>query len=153
MALLVVQILSTLLARWFVGWTDAARVGLAVMFLFTAGSHFSSLKHDLAAMIPPPLTGALWLIYLTGVLEALGAIGLLLPRLRQPAAWGLLALLIALFPANVYAALKGLTLGGAAVTPLWLRAPLQAFWIAVLWQTTLATRSRESHVSTVPSPS
>jgi hypothetical protein len=40
MAPLVVQILSTLLARWFVGWRDAARVGLAVMFLFTATSHF-----------------------------------------------------------------------------------------------------------------
>jgi uncharacterized membrane protein len=52
------------------------------MFLFTAASHFSSLKYDLAAMIPPPLTGALWMIYLTGVLEALGAIGLLLPRFR-----------------------------------------------------------------------
>jgi uncharacterized membrane protein len=151
MAPLVVQILSTLLARWFLGWRDAARVGLAVMFLFTATSHFSSLKHDLAAMIPPPLTGALWMIYLTGVLEALGAIGLLLPRLRRPAAWGLLALLIALFPANVYAAWRGLTLGGAAVTPLWLRAPLQVCWIAVLWQTTLATRSRESNLSTVPS--
>jgi uncharacterized membrane protein len=151
MAPLVVQILSTLLARWFVGWRDAARVGLAVMFLFTATSHFSSLKHDLAAMIPPPLTGALWMIYLTGMLEALGALGLLHSRLRRPAAWALLALLIALFPANVYAAWKGLTLAGAAVTPLWLRAPLQMFWIAVLWQTTLTTRWREAHLSTVPS--
>ena len=48
MAPLVVQILSKLLARCFVGWRDAARVGLAVMFLFTATCHFSSLKHDLA---------------------------------------------------------------------------------------------------------
>jgi uncharacterized membrane protein len=151
MAPLLVQILSTLMARWFVGWRDAARVGLAVMFLFTATSHFSSLKHDLAAMIPPPLTGALWMIYLTGVLEAFGAIGLLQPRLRRAAAWGLLVLLMALFPANAYAAWKGLTLGGAPVTPLWLRAPLQLFWIAVLWQTTLATRSRESNLSTVAS--
>ena len=151
MAPFVVQILSTLVARCFVGWRDAARIGLAVLFLFTATSHFSSLKHDLAAMIPPPLTGALWMIYLTGVLEALGAIGLLLPRFRRIAAWGLLALLIALFPANVYAAWRGLTLGGVAATPLWLRAPLQLFWIAVLWQTTLATRSHESNPSTVPS--
>jgi uncharacterized membrane protein len=140
MAPLVVQILSTLLARWFMGWRDAGRIGLAVMFLFTAASHFSRLKYDLAAMIPPPLTGALWVIYLTGVLEAVGAIGLLIPRLRRPAALGLLALLIALFPANVYAALNGVTLGGAAATPLWFRAPLQMFWIAVLWQTSLARR-------------
>ncbi len=52
MAPLVVQILSTLLARWFVAWRDAARIGLAVMFLFTAGSHFSSLKYDLGRHDP-----------------------------------------------------------------------------------------------------
>ena len=38
MAPLVVQVLSTLLARWFLGWRDAARAGLPVMFLFTATS-------------------------------------------------------------------------------------------------------------------
>jgi uncharacterized membrane protein len=138
MAPLIVQILTTLLARWFVGWRDAGRIGLAVMFLFTAGSHFSPLKHDLAAMIPPPLTGALWLIHLTGLLEAAGAIGLLIGPLRRVAAWGLIALLVALFPANVYAALAGVTLGGAAATPLWLRAPLQLFWIVAVWQSSLA---------------
>lgn len=138
MAPLIVQILATLLARWFTGWRNAARVGIAVMFLFTAASHFSSLKHDLAAMIPPPLTGALWVIYVTGLLEGAGAIGLLIPGARRMAAWGLVALLVALFPANVYAALSGVTLGGAAATPLWFRTPLQVFWIAVLWLTTLS---------------
>jgi uncharacterized membrane protein len=138
MAPLIVQILATLTARWFTGWRNAARVGIAVMFLFTAASHFSSLKHDLAAMIPPPLTGALWVIYVTGLLEGAGAIGLLIPRTRRMAAWGLVALLVALFPANVYAALSGVTLGGAAATPLWFRTPLQVFWIAVLWLTSLS---------------
>jgi uncharacterized membrane protein len=141
MAPLIVQIVATLLARWFMGWKDAARIGLAVMFLFTAGSHFSSLKHDLAAMIPPPLTGALWLIYLTGLLETAGAIGLLIPRFRRLAAWGLAALLVGLFPANVYAALTGVTLGGAPATSLWLRTPLQLFWIAVLWQTSMTSQA------------
>ena len=69
MAPLFVQIVSTLLARWFAPWMDAARIGMAIMFFFTAGSHFSSLRDDIAAMIPPPLTGALWMVYLTGVLE------------------------------------------------------------------------------------
>jgi uncharacterized membrane protein len=137
MAPLIVQILGTLIARWFVEW-DAVRIGLAVMFLFTAGSHFSAVKYDLAAMIPPPLTGALWLIYVTGILEAGGAIGLSVLPLRRLAAWGLIALLVALFPANVYAALAGLTLGGAAATPLWFRTPLQLFWIAVLWRTSVS---------------
>ena len=145
MAPLIVQILATLLARWFVGWKDAVRIGLAIMFLFAAGSHFSTLKYDLAAMIPPPLTGALWLIYLTGILEAAGAIGLLILPLRRLAAWGLIALLVALFPANVYAAMAGLTLGGAAATPLWFRTPLQLFWIAALWRTSVSpVESRRS---------
>jgi uncharacterized membrane protein len=150
MAPLFVQIVSTLVARWFAPWKDAARIGLAIMFLFTAGSHFSSLKYDLAAMIPPPLTGALWMVYLTGVLEATGALGLLIPSLRRAAAWGLAALLVALFPANVYAALAGVTLGGAAASPLWFRAPLQVFWLGVLWYTTLADRPREAFLARKP---
>ena len=140
MAPLLVEIVATLSARWFVGWRDAARIGVAVMFLFTAASHFSSLKYDLAAMIPPPLTGTLWVIYVTGVLEAAGAIGLLVPRLRTAAAVGLVALLIALFPANVYAAMTGATIGGATATPLSFRTPLQLFWIGMLWRTAVSPR-------------
>lgn len=151
MAPLVVQIISTLIARRFVRWKDAARIGLAVMFLFTAATHFSSLKYDLAAMIPPPLTGALWVIYITGLLEMTGAVGLLTRSLRRPAAWSLMALLLAMFPANVYAALSGTTLGGAAATPLLVRTPLQMFWIGLLWWSTIARRpvpagSPKSHV-------
>ena len=103
MAPLIVQILSMLVARAFTNWRDAARIGLAVMFAFTASSHFSSLSHDLAAMIPPPFTGSLWVIYVTGVLELAGAIGLLTRKWRRRAAICLALLLIALFPANVYA--------------------------------------------------
>lgn len=138
MAPLIVQLVSTIVARWFVPWRDAARIGLAVMFLFTAASHFSSLKYDLAAMIPPPLTGAVWVIYVTGVLEAGGAIGLLTRRWRRRAAWALAALLVVLFPANVYAALADVTLGGRGATPLLVRTPLQLFWIGSLWWSTIA---------------
>lgn len=132
MAVLVVQVVATVLARLFVPWRDAVRLGLAMMFVFTAGSHFSSLKHDMAAMIPPPLTGALWVIYVTGVLEFIGAVGLAMPWSRKWAAWGLAALLVGMFPANVYAALRGVALGGSAATPLLFRTPLQMFWIALL---------------------
>ena len=130
---LLVEIAATLVARVWLPWPDAVRVGLAIMFLFTATAHFNSMKHDLAAMIPPPLTGAMWLIYLTGVLEVAGAVGLLIPRFVLPAAWALIAMLVAMFPANVRAALKGVTLRGRPATALWLRTPLQAFWIAALW--------------------
>jgi uncharacterized membrane protein len=77
----------------------------------------------------------LW-VYLTGVLEIAGAVGLLVERTRRAAAWGLVLILLALFPANVYAALEGVGMGrhveGASY--LWLRAPLQAIFLAwVAW--------------------
>src|SRR5688572_18563946 len=119
MAPLIVQVLATVIARAFTGWRDAARIGLAVMFAFTASTHFSSLKYDFAAMIPPPLTGALWVIYVTGVLELAGAVGLLVPKWRRLAGICLALLLVALFPANVYAAMSGATFNGAPASDLW----------------------------------
>jgi uncharacterized membrane protein len=107
------------------------------MFTFTAASHFSSLRHEMAAMIPPPLTGAMWVLYLTGILEIAGAVGLLTTAWRKHAAMGLIALLVAMFPANVYAAVAGVTLRGNPPSPLWWRLPLQVFWIAMLWWSSL----------------
>jgi uncharacterized membrane protein len=131
---LFVQIAATLSARLFTSSREAARIGIAVMLLFTGASHFSGLSHDMAGMIPPPLTGSLALIYLTGLLEIAGALGILTRRLKTAAAWSLAALLVALFPANIYAALAGVTLGGQPVTPLWIRGPLQLFWfVTLLW--------------------
>jgi uncharacterized membrane protein len=94
-------------------------------------------------MIPPPLTGALWLIYVTGILEFAGALGLLTKPFRVRAAWALIALLVAMFPANVYAAVRGLTLGGKPATDLPFRTPLQLFWIAMLWWSTIAVARRD----------
>jgi uncharacterized membrane protein len=137
MAPMVVLLIVTLLARIFVPWKDAVRIGMAALFLFTASAHFTTMKHDLAAMIPPPLTGSIWLIHLTGALEIAGSLGLLIPRFRRPAAIGLVLMLIALFPANVYAALNGVTLRGQPATALWLRTPMQIIWIAALWWSTI----------------
>jgi uncharacterized membrane protein len=133
---LLVQLAATLAAGLFVTWRDAARIGMAALFLFTSLAHFSRLKNDMAAMIPPPLTGALWVIYVTGILEFAGAVGLLVPSLSRLAGWCLIALLVAMFPANAYAALRSVKLGGRPATPLIYRTPLQIFWIAVLWWAT-----------------
>ena len=62
-------------------WRDAVRVALAIMFLFTGATHFSGMQHDYLAMLPDPLPDGLWLIYLLGLLEIAGAIGLLIPQL------------------------------------------------------------------------
>jgi uncharacterized membrane protein len=118
-------------------WRDAARFGLAVMFLFTGATHFSGMKHDYAAMVPPPLTGQLWVIYLTGALQIAGAIGLTIPRFQRLAGICLMLLLLALFPANVYAAANGVRFRGAPPTDIWLRALIQLVFIAAVWWSTV----------------
>ena len=118
-------------------WRNAGRLALVIMFLFTGTSHFTSMKYDFAAMIPAPLPNNLWVIYLTGVLEIVGALGLLIPRTRKLAGICLVLLLVALFPANVYAALNEIPLRGEAPTPLWLRGPIQLLFIGMVWWTSI----------------
>jgi len=72
----------------------------------------------------------------TGVLELLGAAGLMVPQFRRLAGVCLIALLVGMFLANINAAQKGVTLGGRPPTPLWLRVPMQITFIALLWWST-----------------
>lgn len=129
-------------------WRAATRVGVVVMFLFTGWTHFSETKHDYAAMVPPPLTGQLWVIYLTGLFEIAGALGLLLGRTRRLAGIGLFLLLLALFPANAYAAIHGVQFRGAPPTDIWLRALIQAVFLVAVWWSAigrLGGRAQPSH--------
>ncbi len=112
MAPLIALVLGTLAAR-LVGWLGAAyvgswpaavAVGLAAMFLVTGIAHFvNPLRRDLIAIVPPRLPAAGLLVTVTGVLELLGAVGLLHPPTRPAAAISLGLLMLAMFPANVYA--------------------------------------------------
>ncbi len=143
MAPLIVMLAAWLVARsiGFTGvwlqadsWSDALRIALAVMFAFTAVSHFHpKTRPDLIRMVPASLPAPALLVTATGVLELLGACGLLVPRTLPIAAYGLIALLVAMFPANVHAAREGLMIAGRRATPLLWRLPLQLFWIAALW--------------------
>ena len=117
-------------------WQRSGCYALAVMFVFTGIAHFNKMKRDLARTVPAIFPRPMLLIYFTGVLEFLGAVGLLLPRFRSLAGICLIALLIAMFPANVNAALKGTTLAGRPATPLWLRTPMQILFIGLLWWST-----------------
>jgi DoxX-like family len=85
-------VLIVLLAVWLVfravgaagvhvlaSWQHSALYALAVMFVFTATAHFNKMKHDLARMIPSYFPHPLLVVYITGVLELLGAAGLVLP--------------------------------------------------------------------------
>jgi uncharacterized membrane protein len=139
MAPLIALIVATLAARsigWLgVGyvnsWIAALSVGLAAMFVLTGFSHFAlPLRRDLIAIVPPRLPApGLW-VTITGVLELLGAAGLLLPATRTAAAICLGVLMLAMFPANVYAARmpdppKSMT------TRLPLRTAIQVVFLAV----------------------
>lgn len=123
-------------------WRAAARLGLAVMFAFTGSTHFTEMRHDYAAMVPPPLTGQLWVIFVTGLLEIAGAVGLLVRPTRRLAGIGLFLLLLALFPANVYAAMQGVQFRGAPPTDLWLRGLIQAVFLLAVWWSTIASAGR-----------
>src|SRR5215471_20417399 len=109
-------------------WQDSARYALVVMFIFTATAHFNKMKHDLARMIPAYFPRPLLLVYVTGVLELIGAAGLVLAQFRRPAGICLIALLVGMFVANMNAAQKGVTLRGKPATPVWFRAPMQVFF-------------------------
>jgi uncharacterized membrane protein len=115
-------------------WVGALRFALAAMFTFTALSHFiPRTRADLVRMVPPQLPQPGFWVTLTGMLEFAGALGLLLASFTRLAASTLIALLIAMFPANIHAARAGLMVAGRPATRLSLRLPLQLFWIAALW--------------------
>jgi uncharacterized membrane protein len=112
MAVLVTLVLGSLGARlvgWlgvdFVdNWPKAIAIGLAAMFVLTGVAHFvNPLRRDMVAIVPPRLRAAGVLVTVTGVLELIGAVGLLYPPTRVAAAVCLFVLMLAMFPANVYA--------------------------------------------------
>ena len=107
---LLVGSIAARIAGWagveYVGtWTKAVAVGLAAMFVLTGVAHFAApLRAALIAIVPPQLPQPGLLVTVTGVLEFVGAVGLLVPSTRVAAALCLLLLMLAMFPANIYAA-------------------------------------------------
>lgn len=105
---------------------------LTVVMVGAGLNHFLD-PDPYVAMMPTALPAHLALVYVSGVAEILGGLGLILPRTRRLAAWGLIVLLLAIFPANINMAVNHLPLGDKAVPAwaLWARLPLQA--VAILW--------------------
>jgi len=85
-------------------WPEAFAVGLAAMFVMTGVAHFvNPLRRDMIAIVPPRLPAPGLLVTITGVLELIGAAGLLYPPTRVAAAAYLFVLMLVMFPANIYA--------------------------------------------------
>jgi uncharacterized membrane protein len=132
-SLLLYRAMGVLGVSLFATWVSCARCALATMFAFTACSHFAPMKKDLIATVPPALPCPDLIVLVTGILELAGAAGLLFDATRRLAAWGIILLLIAMFPANVGAARRGMKIRGRPVTPLWIRTPMQALFVLWAW--------------------
>ena len=116
----------------------ARRLGLlllAIFFIVAGANHFLNPEFYVRIM-PPYLPAHLEMVYLSGFFEILGGIAVLVPRVRELAGWGLVALLLAVFPANLYMALNTGLFPTVPAYLLYARLPLQILFIAwAYWAT------------------
>lgn len=105
---------------------------LALLFTAAGVLHFVA-PAPYVRIMPPALPAPRLLVALSGAAEVAGGLGLLLPATRRWASWGLLALLLAVFPANMYM----LQLHEQLHLPLWAlwaRLPLQPLLMWWVWR-------------------
>jgi uncharacterized membrane protein len=112
-----------------------ALLALAAFFVAAGANHFANPSFYVRIM-PPALPAPLLLVYVSGFFEILGGVGVLVPALRSVAGWGLVMLLLAVFPANLYMAIHPERFADISVAVLYARLPLQAVFIAwAYWAT------------------
>ncbi|MCC5651081.1 DoxX family protein [Nostoc sp. XA013] len=131
-------------------YKEILRVILAISIIVVGVTHFL-VPEEYVKIVPPQLPYPLGLVYLSGFYEILGGIGLLVPPVSQAAAWGLLALFIAVYPANIYMAVNLIKIEHIPNSP-WVhvvRLPFQAVLIAWAWWYTKSSDC-EKQVSIIP---
>ncbi|HCS19700.1 MAG TPA: hypothetical protein DIW47_03905 [Bacteroidetes bacterium] len=111
----------------------AGRTALSAMLLFTAIGHFAYTE-GMAMMLPEFIPFKTEVVYMTGVIEIVAAIGLFIPNFRIITGWLLILFFILILPANIYAALKHIdyqqaNFNGNGPVYLWFRVPLQILFI------------------------
>ena len=122
-----------------------ALLWLLGLLMITIGVGHFARPEPFVRIVPDWLPAPLTLVYISGAFEVVGGIGVLLPRTRRFAAWGLVALYVAVFPANLHMALHEIQLvpgGDMPVWAMWARLPLQAAVIAWAWLFTRPTESK-----------
>ncbi|ALF55660.1 membrane protein [Nostoc piscinale CENA21] len=128
------------------------RVILAISIIIVGITHFV-LPQPYVKIMPPQLPYPLGLVYLSGFYEILGGIGLLVPPVSQAAAWGLVMLFIAVFPANINMAVNHIKIETIPYSDsTWVQAirlPLQAVLIAWAWWYTRPS-DKEIQASLIP---
>jgi uncharacterized membrane protein len=118
-------------------FTTVSRYVLGLLLVAAGTLHFITPGPYLRIM-PPYLPAPLALVYLSGLVEIGLGLGLIFERTRRWAAWGTVALLIAVFPANVYMAQANDSLFHLPTWVVWARLPLQLVLIAWAWRHTKA---------------
>jgi uncharacterized membrane protein len=107
--------------------------GIGAFFIAAGIYHFVN-PHPYLAMMPPYLPAPATLVAVSGVAEILGGAGVFLSTLRVAAGWGLIALLVAVFPANLHVALHGWPGVDLPRWVLWVRLPLQPVFIWIVYR-------------------
>ena len=121
-------------------WELPLRISLALMFVLTVSAHWGKGRPDLIRMVPRVFPAPAVIITITGILELLGAAGLVIPGTARAAAICLFLLLIAMFPANIRAAREQLTIMGRPVMGVAARGLVQAIFLAALTAVALGWR-------------
>ena len=111
----------------------SAKIAMSIMLCFTAIGHFAFTK-GMTLMLPSFIPWREPIIYLTGVLEILLAIGLLIPKYSACSAYLLIGFFVLMLPANIYASIHKInyqtgTFDGPGLAYLWFRIPLQIVFI------------------------
>ncbi|PLK44445.1 hypothetical protein [Emticicia sp. TH156] len=132
-----VSLLVTRLGRSTFDVTLAGRIALAVMLVFTATGHFIFTR-GMTAMLPAFVPFRAFMVYLTGVLEILAAVGLFVPGLWVLTGYLLVLFFILILPANIYAAANHLNYetgatNGKGLAYLWFRVPFQLLLMGWAW--------------------
>ncbi len=115
-------------------WKGPLRWLLSALMVLMGILHFAK-PEPFVRIVPSWLPAPLLLVYLSGIGELAGGIGLQIPKLRRAAAWGLVLLYIAVFPANVNMAIHRIQPEGMVLSDLalWGRLPFQLLFISWAW--------------------
>lgn len=114
---------------------------LGVFFVAAGVNHFVMPRYY-RRIVPPRCGDPATVVAISGVAEIAGGVGALVPATRRAAGWGLVALLIAVFPANIYMAVRPQLFRDLRIPrwALWLRLPLQPLMMWWAWSATRRTR-------------
>ncbi len=157
MAVIVTVVLGTLGARlagrlgvdYANSWPNAIAIGLSAMFVVTGIAHFvNPLRRDMIAIVPPQLPSPGILVTVTGVLELVGAAGLLYPPTRVAAAVCLFVLMLVMFPANFYAS-RMQNPPKSMTTRLDVRTAEQALYLGAAVVVALAVSNSQAYMKAV----